>query len=483
MKNSFSFPIFRVKMVRVMEGRFDYMAFNTDTIAAISTAMTNSGIGIVRISGEDAFEIIDKIYKGKKEKRISEQKSHTVHYGYIVDRDETIDEVLVMLMRGPHSYTGEDTVEIDCHGGVFVTKRILETVIKYGARPAEPGEFSKRAFLNGRMDLSQAEAVIDIINSKNEYALQSSVNQLKGSVQKKINEIRNEIIYHTAFIETALDDPEHISVDGYGEKLKVVVDELLEKIQKLLDTADDGRIIREGIKTVIVGKPNAGKSSLLNALVGEERAIVTDIAGTTRDVLEENIQLQGISLNIMDTAGIRSTDDVVEKIGVDKARSNAEKADLIIYVVDASCPLDENDFEIINMIQDKRAIILLNKTDLSTVVEKKQLEKLITKPMIEISAKEETGIHELESTLKEMFYHGELSFNDEIYITNARHKTALNDAYRSLQKVNESIENQMPEDFFTIDLMDAYEALGSITGETIGEDLVNEIFSKFCMGK
>ena len=393
MKNSFSFPIFRVKMVRVMEGRFDYMAFNTDTIAAISTAMTNSGIGIVRISGEDAFEIIDKIYKGKREKRISEQKSHTVHYGYIVDRDETIDEVLVMLMRGPHSYTGEDTVEIDCHGGVFVTKRILETVIKYGARPAEPGEFSKRAFLNGRMDLSQAEAVIDIINSKNEYALQSSVNQLKGSVQKKISEIRNKIIYHTAFIETALDDPEHISVDGYGEELKVVVDELLEKIQKLLDTADDGRIIREGIKTVIVGKPNAGKSSLLNALVGEERAIVTDIAGTTRDVLEENIQLQGISLNIMDTAGIRSTDDVVEKIGVDKARSNAEKADLIIYVVDASCPLDENDFEIINMIQDKRAIILLNKTDLSTVVEKKQLEKLITKPMIEISAKEETGIH------------------------------------------------------------------------------------------
>lgn len=483
MKNSFSFPIFRVKMVRVMEGRFDYMAFNTDTIAAISTAMTNSGIGIVRISGEDAFEIIDKIYKGKREKRISEQKSHTVHYGYIVDRDETIDEVLVMLMRGPHSYTGEDTVEIDCHGGVFVTKRILETVIKYGARPAEPGEFSKRAFLNGRMDLSQAEAVIDIINSKNEYALQSSVNQLKGSVQKKISEIRNKIIYHTAFIETALDDPEHISVDGYGEELKVVVDELLEKIQKLLDTADDGRIIREGIKTVIVGKPNAGKSSLLNALVGEERAIVTDIAGTTRDVLEENIQLQGISLNIMDTAGIRSTDDVVEKIGVDKARSNAEKADLIIYVVDASCPLDENDFEIINMIQDKRAIILLNKTDLSTVVEKKQLEKLITKPMIEISAKEETGIHELESTLKEMFYHGELSFNDEVYITNVRHKTALNDAYRSLQKVNESIENQMPEDFFTIDLMDAYEALGSITGETIGEDLVNEIFSKFCMGK
>ena len=459
------------------------MGFKTDTIAAISTAMTNSGIGIVRISGEEAFAIIDKIYKGKKEKILSRQKSHTVHYGYIVDGDETVDEVLVLLMRGPHSYTGEDTVEIDCHGGVFVTKRILETVIRYGARPAEPGEFSKRAFLNGRMDLSQAEAVIDIINSKNAYALQSSVNQLKGSVQKKISEIRNEIIYHTAFIETALDDPEHISVDGYGEKLKVVVDGLLGKIERLLETADDGRIMREGIKTVIVGKPNAGKSSLLNVLVGEEKAIVTDIAGTTRDVLEENIQLQGVSLNIMDTAGIRSTEDIVEKIGVDRAKENAEKADLIIYVVDASCPLDENDFEIIHMIQDKRAIILLNKTDLSTVVTIEEIQKQIDKPMIEISAKEETGIHRLEDTLKEMFYHGEISFNDEVYITNIRHKTALQDAQESLKKVNESIENQMPEDFFTIDLMDAYESLGSITGETIGEDLVNEIFSKFCMGK
>ena len=400
-----------------------------------------------------------------------------------MDGDDTIDEVLVLLMRGPHSYTGEDTVEIDCHGGVFVTKKILETVIKYGARPAEPGEFSKRAFLNGRMDLSQAEAVIDIINSKNEYALKSSVNQLKGSVHKKIKEIREEILYHTAFIETALDDPEHISVDGYGDKLRGVVDKLMAEIKKLLDTVDNGRIIREGIKTVIVGKPNAGKSSLLNTLLGEERAIVTDIAGTTRDVLEENIQLQGVSLNIMDTAGIRHTEDIVEKIGVDKARANAEEADLIIYVVDSSIPLDENDFEIINMIREKRAIILLNKTDLSTVVDKDELKKWITKPMIEISAKEETGIHELESTLKEMFYHGELSFNDEIYITNARHKAALNDAYQSLGKVMDSIENQMPEDFFTIDLMDAYESLGSITGETIGEDLVNEIFSKFCMGK
>ena len=406
-----------------------------------------------------------------------------IHYGYIMDGEQTIDEVLVLLMRGPHSYTGEDTVEIDCHGGVFVTRKILETVIKYGARPAEPGEFSKRAFLNGRMDLSQAEAVIDIISSKNDYALQSSVNQLKGSVHNKIKEIREVILYHTAFIESALDDPEHISVDGYGDSLLGVVKDLQQKIQCLLDTADDGRIIKEGIKTVIVGKPNAGKSSLMNVLVGEEKAIVTEIAGTTRDVLEENIQLQGVSLNIMDTAGIRDTSDIVEKIGVDKAKENAEKADLIIYVVDASRPLDENDHEIIEMIRDKKAVILLNKSDLSTVVDKKALETLITKPMIDISAKEETGIHELESTLKEMFYHGDISFNDEVYITNIRHKTALADALSSLKKVEESIENQMPEDFFTIDLMDAYESLGSITGETIGEDLVNEIFSKFCMGK
>ncbi|MCI5770610.1 MAG: tRNA uridine-5-carboxymethylaminomethyl(34) synthesis GTPase MnmE, partial [Dorea longicatena] len=347
----------------------------------------------------------------------------------------------------------------------------------------EPGEFSKRAFLNGRMDLSQAEAVIDIINSKNEYALKSSVSQLKGSVHKKIKAIRDEILYHTAFIETALDDPEHISVDGYGDKLKVIVEKLMADIHKLLDSVDNGKIIREGINTVIVGKPNAGKSSLLNVLLGEERAIVTDIAGTTRDVLEESIQLQGVSLNIMDTAGIRKTEDIVEKIGVDKAKANAKEADLIIYVVDSSKPLDENDFEIIHMIEGKRAIVLLNKSDLSTVVDKVVLKRWITHPMIEISTKEETGIYELESTLKEMFYHGELSFNDEIYITNARHKAALQDAYGSLEKVIDSIENQMPEDFYTIDLMDAYESLGRITGEAIGEDLVNEIFSKFCMGK
>lgn len=448
-----------------------------DTIAAIATAMSNSGIGIVRISGAESIDIVQKIYKGKQ------LKDHEIHYGYIKDGEETIDEVLVMVMKGPRSFTGEDTVEINCHGGVFVVKRILETVIKAGARPAEPGEFTKRAFLNGKIDLSQAEAVIDIINSKNEYALKSSVSQLKGNVQKKIQEIRAEILYHTAFIETALDDPEHISVDGYGQKLKSTVDKLIEQLEKLIKSSDNGRMIKEGIKTVIVGKPNAGKSSLLNVLVGEERAIVTDIAGTTRDILEESIRLHGISLNVIDTAGIRDTEDVVEKIGVNKAKEQASEADLIIYVVDASRELDQNDFDIMNMIRDKKSMILLNKTDLVTVVSKNMIQSYIDKPMIEISAKEEKGIEELEETLKNMFFDGEISFNDEVYITNVRHKTALMDAYESLKKVIFSIENDMPEDFYSIDLLDAYESLGSITGETIGEDLVNEIFSKFCMGK
>lgn len=460
----------------------------SQTIAAVSTAMTESGIGIVRMSGEEAFQIADKIYRSKKgNKVLSEQKSHTIHYGYIVDGDETIDEVLVMLMRGPHSFTGEDTVEINCHGGIFVVKKILETTIKYGVRPAQPGEFTKRAFLNGRIDLSQAEAVIDVIQSKNEYALKSSVSQLKGNIKKKINEIRNEILYHTAFIETALDDPEHISVDGYGEQLKVVVDNNLKEIKDLLASADDGRIIKEGINTVIVGKPNAGKSSLLNLMVGEDRAIVTDIAGTTRDVLQETINLQGISLNIMDTAGIRNTEDIVEKIGVEKAISHANDADLIIYVIDSSTPLDENDYKILEIVRKKKTIILLNKSDLDMMITRKDVEDILPEkdliPVIEISAKNQKGIDELEEALKEMFYKGSISFNSEIYITNVRQKTALQDAYESLRKVKESIELGMPEDFYSIDLMDAYESLGNITGETIGEDLVNEIFSKFCMGK
>ena len=456
---------------------------NKETIAAISTGMSNSGIGIVRISGDDAFQIIDRIYKGKK--KLSEADSHTIHYGFIKDGGETVDEVLVSVMRAPRTFTGEDTVEINCHGGVYVVQRVLETVLKNGARPAEPGEFTKRAFLNGKMDLSQAEAVIDVITSKNEYALQSSVGQLRGSVKKKIETMRETLLYHTAFIETALDDPEHISVDGYGETLEKELIPIREELKKLIDSAGNGRIIKEGIQTVILGKPNAGKSSLLNVLSGRERAIVTEIEGTTRDVLEEQIHLNGLNLNMIDTAGIRQTEDVVEKIGVEKAREYAESADLIIYVADASRKLDENDREIAQIIAGKKVVVLLNKSDLEPVLTREELRTFLEDefPVIEVSAKEEKGIRELEQQLKTMFLSGDLSFNDEVMITNMRQKSALQDAYMSLRKVQESIEDQMPEDFYSIDLMDAYEALGSITGETIGEDLVNEIFSKFCMGK
>ena len=456
----------------------------TDTIAAIATAMSNSGIGIVRISGDEALEVADRIFVSKKgNKKVSEMASHTIHYGYVKDGEDIVDEVMLLIMKAPNSYTTEDTIEIDCHGGVLVMQKILETVLKYGARAAEPGEFTKRAFLNGRIDLSQAESVIDIINAKNDYALQSSVSQLRGSVLKKIKDLRAAIIHEIAFIESALDDPEHVDIESYPQKLLITVKSLWKTVDKMLESADNGRVLREGINTVIVGKPNAGKSSLLNTLVGQERAIVTDIAGTTRDILEEQIRLRGISLNVIDTAGIRDTDDVVEQIGVNKSREYVEKADLVIYVVDSSTPLDENDEEIIASIQDKNAIILLNKSDLHQVTTKEMLKEKIDRKTIEISAKEQTGIEELETAIQEMFFHGKISFNDEVYITNVRHKNALEETAKSLQMVINSIENGMPEDFFSIDLMNAYEELGSIIGESVGEDLVNEIFSKFCMGK
>lgn len=454
------------------------------TIAAISTAMSASGIGIVRMSGPESMDVISRIYRSKNGgKNIKEVKSHTIHYGYIFDGEEVVDEVLVMVMRAPRTYTGEDTVEIDCHGGVYAMKKVLETVLRNGAQIAEPGEFTKRAFLNGRLDLSQAEAVMDVIQAKSAVALKSSLQQLKGSVLRAIKEIRSSILYQIAFIESALDDPEHISLEGYPEKLRKIVDEEYEKVETLLKSADDGRMIQEGIKTVILGKPNAGKSSLLNFLVGEDRAIVTDIAGTTRDTLEEYISLHGISLRIVDTAGIRETEDVVEKIGVGKAKKMAEDADLILYVVDSSLPLDKNDREIMELLGGRKSIVIYNKTDLESVVDIKELKEKTGSPVIPVSVVEETGITELEETIKKMFFRGEISFDDEVYITNARHKTALEEALESLKMVRESIETGMSEDFFSIDLMSAYESLGKIVGESVGEDLVNEIFSRFCVGK
>lgn len=466
----------------------------TDTIAAIATGLSASGISVIRISGDDALNIIDRIfYKKRKESSLHDWKeskfksstvdSHTVNYGYIYDDDTLIDEVMVILMKAPRSYTREHVVEIDCHGGVVVTKKLLDTVIKYGARPAEPGEFTKRAFLNGRIDLSQAEAVIDVLNAKNEYALKNSLNQLKGNILEKITDIRANIIRDVAFIEAALDDPEHISIDDFGDELYSRCNDNLIDLKKLLENSDNGRMIHEGIKTVIVGKPNAGKSSLLNTLLKEDRAIVTNIAGTTRDTLEETIYLNGLCLNIVDTAGIRSTDDIVEQIGVNKAKDAAQQADLVIYVVDASNDLDENDDEIIQFIKDKHAIVLLNKIDLEVRISKQQIVELTGKPVIEISAKENIGIELLEQTIKDMFFEGKIQFNDEIYITNARHKSAIAEGITSIEQVKHSIESGMPEDFYSIDLMNAYEVLGQIIGESVGEDLVNTIFSEFCMGK
>lgn len=463
----------------------------SDTIAAVATAMSSSGIGIVRVSGKESISVVNKIFVSKQNKQLLlKAKSHTIHYGFIYDGNELIDEVLVMVMKSPNSYTTEDTIEIDCHGGILLMNRILETVVKYGARIAEPGEFTKRAFLNGRIDLSKAEAVIDVIQSKNEYALRSSMNQLKGSLSNKIKKLREEVIYEIAFIESALDDPEHSSLEGYPERLKDKVKGLLKELDSLLLTASNGKIMKEGIKTVILGKPNAGKSSLLNCLAGEEKAIVTAIAGTTRDVIEETILLNGIQLNIIDTAGICRTENEVEKIGIEKAKKYAADADLVIYVVDASVLLDEKDEEIISLIRDKNKIILLNKTDLRTVVTESMLYEKFTgaegndKPaVIKTSMKENIGMEDFSNIVKDMFFHGKLAFNDEVIITNMRHKDAIQDAYESLRLVEKSIEDEMAEDFFSIDLRNVYSSLGSIIGEEIGENLVHEIFSKFCMGK
>lgn len=469
------------------------MTFHSDTIAAIATAMSDSGIGIIRISGEEAISIANKIFCSvNPDKKLINVKSHTVHYGYIYDGDKFLDEVMVIVMKSPRSYTTEDTVEINCHGGVLMVNRILETVLKYGVRLAEPGEFTKRAFLNGRIDLSKAEAVIDIIHSKNEFALQAGTEQLKGSVSNAVKSMRERVLYEIAFIESALDDPEHISLDGFYERISTTVKGLISEITRLIDSADNGKMLKEGINTVILGKPNAGKSSLMNILVGEEKAIVTNIAGTTRDILEENIKLHGIGLNIIDTAGIRETEDIVEKIGVERALKCAEKADLVIYVVDSSVPLDDSDFAIMDFMKTKKSIVLLNKTDLTTIVTEEYLKEILLDnvgeaakvlPIIKTSTKENIGIDVFEEQMKEMFFNGEISFNDEVYITNLRHKEALMDAKKSLIMVQRSIEDDMPEDFLSIDLMSAYASLGTIIGEEVGEDLVNEIFSKFCMGK
>lgn len=458
--------------------------FLTDTICAIATGMGNAGIGIIRISGSEAINIASKVFKPANDKKVVKtMKSYTAAFGGVYDGDNMIDEGILLLMKGPHTYTCEDVCELQCHGGVHVLKEVLEAVIKAGARIAEPGEFTKRAFLNGRIDMSQAESVMDIINAKNDFAVKSSLVQLKGELKDRITEMRDTILYNTAFIESALDDPEHYSLEGYPQKLRVIVDNMVDNVDKLLATYDNGRVLKEGIKTVIAGKPNAGKSSLLNLLLGEDRAIVTEIEGTTRDTLEEVVNINGIILNIVDTAGIRSTDDVVEKIGVDKALKNVDNADLILYVVDGSKQLDDNDSQIISHIKGRNVITVINKSDLDVIVDKLLISEELPGDIIEISAKYGDGKEELYNILNDKFFSGQLQYNDELYITNSRHKDELIKTRESLSKVIESINMGMEEDFFSIDLLDAYEHLGMILGETMRDDLADKIFAEFCMGK
>lgn len=458
--------------------------FKEDTIAAITTGISNAGVGIIRISGDRACEITDRVFQAEnKKKKASNMKSYTAAFGKIYDGDDLIDESILLIMKAPHTYTCEDVCELQCHGGIVVLRKILDLVLRNGARAAEPGEFTKRAFLGGRIDMSQAESVMSLINAKNDFAVRTSVDQLQGRLKNTIVNMREKILYNVAFIESALDDPEHYSLDGFPDKLRMIIDDILIQVEGLINTFDNGKILSEGINTVIVGKPNAGKSSLLNMFVGEDRAIVTDMAGTTRDTLSEIVNVRGITLNIIDTAGIRETDDLVEKIGVDKAIKSVDKADLVLYVVDGSVELDENDQRIIEKIRDKNVIVIINKSDLEIKIERDAICRYIDAEVIQLSAMTGDGSEELYDMLNKMFFEGSLSYNDQLYITNARHKNELVCTKNALKKVIESIDMGMEEDFFSIDMMDAYEHLGLIIGETARDDLADKIFKDFCMGK
>ena len=461
-----------------------------DTIAAISTAVSASGIGIVRISGPDAVVIADRMYRSpKNKKKLENVPSHTIHYGWVADGEDVIDEVLVAVMRAPRTFTAEDTVEVNCHGGVLAMRRVLETAIRCGARPAEPGEFTKRAFLNGRIDLSRAEAVMDVIDAKSRIALQNSVRQAGGSLYRRISSLRAELLEEMAHIEASLDDPENLDYTPALPALPGKLDGWEKAVRRLLSTARSGHMLKEGVRTVLAGKPNAGKSSLMNLLLGQDRAIVTDIAGTTRDVLTESIDLDGIPLLITDTAGIRETEDTVERIGVDRALSSIREADLILWLIDSASGLDENDEAIRSLLPGHRTVILLNKTDLAGVVDEDGVREFLREdgspehPIISFSALDGTGYEKLVQTVKDLLFDGALPIQEEVVITNLRHRELLEKAAGALSRVRDSLKSGMSEDFFSIDLMEAYGKLGEIIGEEVGEDLVNEIFSRFCMGK
>ena len=456
-----------------------------ETIAAIATGMSNSGIGIIRMSGPEAISIADGIFvSARKNFKLTEAATHTVHYGNIVYEDNIIDEVLIIIMKAPNSYTREDVVEIDCHGGVYVMKKILDILIKSGARTAEPGEFTKRAFLNGRIDLSQAESVIDIINAKSEKEVKTSINQLEGNLSKKIKQIKQQILDVMVNVEVSIDYPEYDTPDATENEILNMLNNVEKELLKLENSFDNGKLIKEGIKTAIIGKPNAGKSSLLNAILDEDRAIVTNIEGTTRDTIEEFVNINGIPLNLIDTAGIRNTTNEVEQIGVKKSKKIAQDADLIIAIFDATKDLSKEDMEILDIIKDKKIIIVLNKIDLPCKIdENNEYLKSITNNIVKISALNNIGIEEIYNKITKMFNLNEINLDNEIVITNLRHKNLIHKAMENVEKAKQSLNENMPSDIVAIFIKDILESLGEITGEEVTENIINEIFSRFCLGK
>lgn len=463
-------------MVRIM----------SDTIAAISTSVGEAGIGIVRMSGKDAIHIGDKIFRGKKVKSLKDVENRKLTYGHIVDPEtgQVVDEVLIACMKEPYTYTRENMVEIYCHGGIIAVKKVLELTLKNGARLAEPGEFTKRAFLNGRLDLAQAEAVIDVIRAKTDKSLEVSINQLEGSISSRVKDIMDILLQMLAHINAAIDFSEEDMEDIDYEDLEAKAIQVKEQIEKLLNTADRGKILREGLNTVILGKPNVGKSSLLNAILRENRAIVTNVPGTTRDIIEEYVNIDGIPLKIVDTAGIRETDNLVEKIGVDRAREMVDKADLILAVFDISKPLTDEDREIIELIKDKDVIVLLNKVDLPKEFDEDLIEaKLPGKKIIKTSMKNKLGIEKLEEEIKNMFYSGQLDMESDVMITNVRHKNQLVKALKNIEDSLEAIRLNLSIDCIEVDVKACWENLGEISGDTVSEDIIDKIFSEFCIGK